>query len=99
MKRTHCAYCSRPMPELKGWNSCYCPTCKPIARMLGQSAHMKVYRAVATQQLPPARSLTCTDCCGKPAHYYEHRDYDKPLDVVPICQRCNMKRGPAKYNV
>lgn len=39
--------------------------------------------------------LRCVDC-GEKAACYEHRDYNKPLDVVPVCQRCNCKRGSAK---
>jgi hypothetical protein len=37
----------------------------------------------------------CADC-GNPATVYDHRDYNKPLDVVPVCQGCNVKRGPGK---
>ena len=36
----------------------------------------------------------CVDC-GKPAKHYDHRDYSKPLDVVPVCVSCNILRGPA----
>ncbi len=25
---------------------------------------------------------------------YEHRDYNRPLHVDPICRRCNLLRGP-----
>src|SRR3990167_672604 len=38
----------------------------------------------------------CVDC-GKPAICYDHRDYGKPLKVSPVCHRCNILRGPAKY--
>lgn len=36
----------------------------------------------------------CVDC-GLPAFYYEHRDYTRPLDVEPVCPKCNSKRGPS----
>ena len=39
-------------------------------------------------------SINCVDC-GNPATEYEHRDYMKPLDVDPVCHKCNIKRGPA----
>ena len=39
----------------------------------------------------------CTDC-GKRATVYDHRDYGRPLDVEPVCQSCNLKRGPAKQS-
>jgi hypothetical protein len=46
--------------------------------------------------MAPARTFNCVDC-GKTAHGYDHRDYRKPLDVVPICRSCNYKRGPALF--
>jgi len=39
-------------------------------------------------------SIACVDC-GAKATQYDHRDYRRPLDVVPVCHRCNLKRGPA----
>lgn len=41
-------------------------------------------------------SIACVDC-GKPAAEYEHRDYSRPLDVEPVCNSCNAKRGTAKW--
>lgn len=40
-------------------------------------------------------SVRCS-YCGKRATQYDHRDYNKPLDVNPVCQSCNIKLGPAK---
>ena len=34
----------------------------------------------------------CVDC-GRPAQCHDHRDYTKPLDVVPVCDKCNYRRG------
>lgn len=46
--------------------------------------------------LPPLDgSVDCVDC-GKPAAQWEHRDYARPLDVEPVCQSCNCKRGSAR---
>ena len=39
--------------------------------------------------------IECVDC-GKRATEYDHRDYNKPLDVEPVCNTCNRLRGPAK---
>lgn len=36
----------------------------------------------------------CVDC-GELAAVYDHRDYYKPLEVVPVCQVCNSRRGRA----
>jgi len=54
-----------------------------------------VQRAVKKGILPLVKTLICVDC-GRPGECYDHRDYDKPLDVVPVCRKCNYKRGPAK---
>lgn len=59
-------------------------------------AHAKVQSAKERGDLPwlgrcpPAK---CVDC-GDEAIHYDHRDYLKPLDVVPVCGGCNKKRGP-----
>jgi formylmethanofuran dehydrogenase subunit E len=36
----------------------------------------------------------CRDC-GEPSTDYDHRDYNKPLEVEPVCRSCNLLRGPA----
>jgi len=36
--------------------------------------------------------VKCVDC-GWRATVYEHRDYNKPLDVEPVCAGCNISRG------
>jgi hypothetical protein len=40
--------------------------------------------------------LSCVDC-GKPAKHWEHRDYEKPLQIEPVCIGCNFRRGSAVY--
>ena len=37
----------------------------------------------------------CVDC-GRPAECYDHRDYTMPHIIVPVCARCDSKRGEAK---
>lgn len=59
-------------------------------------ASSKVNRAVKRGMLPRVSTQQCVDC-GKPAMVYDHRDYNKPLDVDPVCQSCNKLRGPAIY--
>jgi hypothetical protein len=60
-------------------------------RFAAQYAVLKARR----QGLLPALngSIACVDC-GEPAAHYDHRDYSKPLDVVPVCRSCNCRRGP-----
>lgn len=40
--------------------------------------------------------IECVDC-GKRAVHYEHRDYNKPENVDPVCIACNARRGAAIY--
>lgn len=75
-------------------NRFQCTSCRPRPFTLKQAAHSAVAVAVRRGDLPRARDCQCADC-GGPAIEYEHRDYTKPLDVVPICRRCNLLRGPA----
>jgi transcriptional regulator with XRE-family HTH domain len=57
-------------------------------------AHQWVKQAIRDGYLPKPSTLTCQDC-GQPAQVYDHRDYNRPLDVEPVCHACNIKRGPA----
>lgn len=59
------------------------------------TASYKVKKAVEKGLLPRLDgSIPCADC-GKPAQEYDHRSYAKPLEVEPVCRKCNKKRGPA----
>lgn len=59
-------------------------------------AKREVYKAVRSGLLPNIKGLECIDCF-KLAEVYDHRDYRKPLEVWPVCKKCNYKRGPGKY--
>lgn len=61
-----------------------------------QQAATAVAKAIRTGLLPRPTGLPCTDCT-RPAEEYDHRDYNRPLDVQPVCRRCNARRGPAKW--
>jgi hypothetical protein len=65
---------------------------KHSLRPLMSAAHCKVHRAIKCGDLDPASHFDCVDCGGQ-AEVYDHRDYTKPLDVQPVCRRCNNKRG------
>lgn len=58
------------------------------------SAKLAIFNAVRRGALPKVKNQECVDC-GERATVYEHRDYLKPLDVQPVCHRCNKRRGPA----
>jgi hypothetical protein len=62
--------------------------------LLRQFALFAVAREIRLGNLRRPSELVCADC-ERQAQQYEHRDYRKPLEVVPICRSCNMKRGPA----
>ncbi len=53
-----------------------------------------VASAIRTGLIPPPATLDCVDC-GKPANQYDHRDYNKPMEVDAVCRSCNLLRGPA----
>ncbi|MCP1121595.1 hypothetical protein, partial [Robbsia andropogonis] len=59
------------------------------------TCHRFVSQAVSYGFLPRAKDCVCVDC-GLPARHYDHRDYNKPLDVEPVCVSCNLQRGAAK---
>jgi len=42
-----------------------------------------------------ANRAYCVDC-GANAVCYDHRDWQKPLEVVPVCRSCNNRRKQAK---
>jgi hypothetical protein len=60
-----------------------------------QAAGKHVVRAIKSGLIPKAKTLVCVDC-GNPARDYDHRHYGEPLNVVPVCRSCNLKRGPAE---
>lgn len=69
----------------------------PIQGM--SQAHAAVAKAIKLGLLQPINAFTkCADC-GKPAKHYDHRDYNKPLEVEAVCQKCNRNRGSAKPNL
>lgn len=55
-------------------------------------AHRLVGVAIFNGFIPPASQFFCVDC-GEKAREYDHRDYNKPLDVEPVCSSCNQKRS------
>lgn len=63
---------------------------------VGAKAHGLVKKAVREGKLPRLDgSVLCVDC-GAPALVYDHRSYEQPLDVQPVCKPCNWRRGPSK---
>lgn len=77
----------------------FCEPCAIRRSMYGtrdggnKGAYYVMSAAIRHGFLAPANTHKCVDC-GSQAECYDHRDYNKPLDVEPVCSACNMKRGP-----
>lgn len=74
-----------------------CSIANRLYRTYGTGQHEAVGAvnyAVRQGLLKAASEHSCIDC-GNKADHYEHRDYNKPLEVEPVCRSCNGKRGNA----
>jgi hypothetical protein len=95
---TNCADCGTQAVLGKSTNWCNDCSVKHSRRLhaVAGPAQRAVRLAIIEGRLPRLDgSVKCKDC-GKPAQVYDHREYAKPLEVDPVCRRCNCKRGPAK---
>lgn len=88
-----CIYCG--LESALGYTAKMCKTCRPFVGKAAGAAIAKTNAAIKRGQLPNPNTLKCQDCNG-PAHLYDHRDYDQPLLVEPVCRSCNCYRGPSK---
>lgn len=61
---------------------------------LRNRAYVAVNKAVKEGKLKNLKTeyVKCVEC-GHRAEMYDHRDYNKPLQVEPICNACNVSRG------
>lgn len=73
----------------------HCLDCDTAVTRVRQEAIKVIANATRKREMPKAKELACVDC-GKPAYDYDHREYSKPLNVVPVCRACNLRRGPAR---
>lgn len=94
--RCTCVECGHVVLSTGSNSTFKCDQCCPVTSMK-RLAHKAVADAVKCGDLQPATECTCVDC-GRPATEYDHRDYDEPLQVDPVCRRCNVRRGPAINN-
>ena len=92
-----CAICNVNI-EMRDSRAIFCFKCtdEKGKRTGGRKAHYLVKKAIKEGVLSSLKNLICVDCFA-PAKVYEHRDYNKPLEVVPVCKRCNKIRGVAIY--
>jgi len=105
LKRFKCYVCKQAEMVTGGSHMFLCSKCKPSrlehGRYVRQSiltgreeAMTEVAKAIRDGRLSHPSELSCSDCHGQ-ATEYDHRDYRRPLDVDPVCRRCNLLRGPA----
>lgn len=93
----NCHECGK-LVSMPKWGLAWCADHVPYwirRHAITKPAHLAVARAIRKGELPHPTTLKCVDC-GEPAKCYDHRDYEKPLEVEAVCRRCNSRRGPAK---
>lgn len=71
-----------------------CTPCANTHNNKASIAHHTVAAWVRDGMLPNLKTyaVACRDC-GERADRYDHRDYDKPLHITPVCRTCNRRRG------
>lgn len=91
-----CMICGADLARYRYYSTYLCDECKAKQPhgIAGADALRMVALAVKQGYLKPVKECICVDC-GAPARAYDHRDYNKPLEVEPVCYRCNKIRGPA----
>lgn len=72
----------------------YCAQCTGTKVVLQMAAYKAVRQAISKGRLPIPWTQKCVDC-GNTARIFDHRNYDRPLEVEPVCTICNQRRGPA----
>lgn len=97
MSAKPCKDCGAENRVLNGGRCRLCSGANQVYRKFatgGPEARHLISKMIRKGHLRPASEFACADC-GKQAMVWEHRDYNKPLDVVPVCKPCNARRGEA----
>ena len=93
----HCRVCNKEIKEKIATMRTLCRECYKERSIIQHRTCSKVGWAKISGKLPRLDgTIKCMDC-GEPAMVYEHRDYFKPLDVDPVCKKCNRLRGEGKW--
>lgn len=61
-----------------------------------EQAHKRVARAIRSGKL--VKPTRCSQCSSNEKIEGHHYDYDKPLDVIWVCQPCHNNIHREKYN-
>lgn len=86
--------CHQCKERISFGHSLFCEICAVVWFRARSRAVSKTTVRVRHGEILAAKFYSCIDC-GNPAAHYDHRDYSKPKEVVPVCRLCNIKRGPA----
>lgn len=89
-----CIRCKLPSQRDPRVRSFMCESCMCLHRDEARRATSEVTKAIKNGEMDRADAHACADC-GKTARDWDHRDYLRPLEVVPLCKGCNIKRGTA----
>ena len=89
-----CKACGGEIQGKSPW-AWYCLRCATVIKPLRLKAVRTVANAIQHQGFPRPTAFQCSRCGQYQAQFYEHRDYWRPLDVQPVCGRCNHACGPA----
>uniref|UniRef100_A0A6M3K404 Putative DNA binding, helix-turn-helix domain containing protein n=1 Tax=viral metagenome TaxID=1070528 RepID=A0A6M3K404_9ZZZZ len=74
--------------------SVVCHGCASAINAIASEVKRIVAKAIRAGTIPKARGQVCADCKGE-ATEWDHRYYGEPLNVEPVCRRCNKLRGYA----
>lgn len=89
-------FCMHCGANTSGRQSVMCGPCVYPHWRVRNEASRRLFKAVHSGIVPPAKGQKCADC-GKDADRYDHRNYSQPLKVEPVCASCNTRRGPAVW--
>ena len=95
-KHRLCCYCQADIAALS-YSAKMCLPCGDMRRRFQRLALSFVDLAIGLGKIPKPTSLMCEDC-GFWAEFYDHRDYNQPLVIVPVCRSCNALRGQARWS-
>lgn len=95
-KHGTCMFCGEMKEPHRLLISPYCYECASQVNEQSRKCSVAVKKEILAGNIPRLDgSIPCIDC-GEPAEHYDHRDYNKPLDISAVCRSCNYKRGPAE---
>ena len=92
-----CCYCLRLRLPADNDRVSLCQDCHGARHKAAYSARAAVAKAIRQGKLKRPELVYCSECGMRAAWCYDHRDYDKPLDVRPVCRACNTELGLANW--